>query len=85
MVPCTTGLKGKYEVGLHDAGQPEDQFVEVSCRVHAIAYRGVEVSVTADNIPDRPGTWYLITLEQLEWKRNPMWVHEGDSHLNLGF
>jgi hypothetical protein len=85
LAPCTTGLKGTYKVSLHDAGQPQDQFVEVECRVHAIAYRGAEVTVKADNIPRLPGTWYLITLEKLEWKPNPMWVHEGSSQLNLGY
>ena len=85
MVPCTTGLKGKFKVGLHDAGEPEDHSVEVVCRVHAIAYRGTEVGATADNVPGQPGTWYLITLHELEWKRNPMWIPEEDSRLNLGY
>ena len=85
MVPCTTSLKGKFKVGVHDAGQPQDQSVEVDCRVHAIGYRGAEVDVKADNAPDQPGTWYLITLHELEWKRNPMWIHEEDSRLNLGY
>jgi hypothetical protein len=85
MVPCTTNLRGKFKVGLHDAGQAEDEFVEVECRVHAIGYRGVDVEGNVENAPNQPGTWYLITLQQLEWKRNPMWIHEGDSRLNLGF
>ena len=87
MVPCITNLKGNFKVGVHDAGQPEDQFVEVECRVHAIAYRGAEVKANSANPngPDQPGTWYLITLRELEWKRNPMWIHEEDSRLNLGY
>jgi hypothetical protein len=85
MVPCTTGLKGKFNVGLHDAGEPEDHSVEGECRVHAIAYRETDADAMADNAPDQPGTWYLITLHELEWKRNPMWIHEEDSRLNLGY
>jgi hypothetical protein len=87
MVPCTTNLKGNLKVGVHDAGQPHDQSVEVECRVHAIAYRGAEVKANSanPNAPDQPGTWYLITLKELEWKRNPMWIHEDDSQLNLGY
>jgi hypothetical protein len=85
MVACTTNLRGKFKVGVHDAGGPQDQSVEVDCRVHAIGYRGAEVDVKSDNAPDQPGTWYLITLHELEWKHNPMWIHEEDSRLNLGY
>ena len=52
--------------------------------MHAIAYREVEVAVRRQH-PPPSRTWYLITLEKLEWKPNPMWVHEGSSQLNLGF
>jgi hypothetical protein len=85
MVSCTTHFTGKFNVSLHDAGEPEDETVEVDCRVHAIAYRGAEVATPADNAPALPGTWYLITLQELEWKRNPMWIHEDESRLNLGY
>jgi hypothetical protein len=87
MVPCTTNLKGNFKVSIHDAGQPEDEVLDVDCRVHAIGYRGVEVDANPanSNAPDKPGTWYLITLKELEWKRNPMWIHEDDSRLNLGY
>ena len=87
MVPCTTNLKGKFKVSVHDAGQSEDESIEVDCRVHAIAYRGVEVDANSanPNAPDQPGTWYLITLKRLEWRPNPMWIHEEDSRLNLDY
>jgi hypothetical protein len=72
---------------VHDSFGPQDQFVEVECRMHAIGYRRVEVKALVGNAnaPEKAGTWYLITLKELEWKRNPMWIHEDDSRLNLGY
>jgi hypothetical protein len=85
MVPCTTDLRGTFKVSLHDVGNPDDNFVEVECRVHAIGFRQTEVDVKADNTPEKPGTWFLITLKELSWMPNPMWIHEGSSNLDLGY
>ena len=53
--------------------------------MHAIAHRDVDAKVPAGNSPDRAGTWYLISLDSLSWSKNPVWVHEGDGNLDLGY
>jgi hypothetical protein len=85
MVPCTTNLKGTYRVHIQDPGEPTGSDFYVSCRVHAIGHRDVDVKVASGNAPDKAGTWYLITLKELSWSKNPLWIHEGDGNLDLGY
>jgi hypothetical protein len=85
MVPCTTKLRGTYKIHIQDPGEPHGSDFYPQCRVHAIGHRDVDVKVASGNAPDRAGTWYLITLKELSWSSNPVWVHEDDGNLDLGF
>ena len=85
MVSCTTNLRGKYRVHIQDAGEKEGADFFPECRVHAIGYRDVDVKQASTNTPAKSGTWYLISLEEFAWKKNPMWVHESDGNLDLGY
>ena len=85
MVPCTTKLRGTYRVHIQDGHEAVGTDFFPTCRVHAIGHRDVDVKVPSSNAPDRAGTWYLITLKELASKKNPMWVHEDDTNLDLGY
>jgi hypothetical protein len=85
MVPCTTNLRGTYKVHVQDPHEDPGADFYPECRVHAIGHRDVDVSIAGINVPDRAGTWYLLTLRELSWFPNPVWVHEDDSNLHLGF
>jgi hypothetical protein len=85
MVPCTTNLRGKYKVHVQDPGEDEGADFYPAVRVHAIGHRDVDVKIATGNAPDRAGTWYLLTFKELSWSTNPVWVHESDGNLDLGF
>jgi hypothetical protein len=85
MVPCTTNLRGKYRIHIQDPHEKTGSDFYPECRVHAIGHRDVDVKTTAVKGPDRAGTWYLITLKELSWTKNPIWVHESDSNLDLAY
>ncbi|HEY5845123.1 MAG TPA: hypothetical protein VIU87_27345 [Mycobacterium sp.] len=85
MVSCTTNLRGTYRVHIQDGREPVGSDFDVTCRVHAIGHRDIDAETASSNEPDRAGTWYLITLKQLAWRKNPMWVHEDDGRLDLGY
>jgi hypothetical protein len=85
MVPCTTNLRGKYRVHIQDPGEPTGADFYPEVRVHAIGYRDTDVKVAASDAPTKPGTWYLLSFKELGWTKNPVWVHESDGHLDLGY
>lgn len=85
MVSCTTNLRGKYRVHIQDGHEKVGSDFYPECRVHAIGYRELDVKQTSVNTPARAGTWYLISLKEFEWRKNPMWVHESDGNLDLSY
>lgn len=85
MVPCTTKLTGTYKVHIQDGHEAVGTDFFPKCRVHAIGHRDVDVKVPSSNAPDRAGTWYLITMKELQLGKNPRWVHEDDTNLDLGY